>query len=175
MFRVTVFVSNLALLTFALILYHGAFLAGHITRVGSMMLLAPLLTLFLCMTERKISAVRVLALIVNGALLLLSGWVYYGTTHLLVKNGKADPAAYVLVFISLLLAATAARSKGKMAGAAYIALLAVSAAFGLNCHVYGMWRQEFNAAVLGFIVLISGLNIFFAFSVNGRGKRKANA
>lgn len=154
---------NAVVLACAAILFHRPFLSGHITWIGSLVILSALLPLAYCLVGRMPRFLKYLGALLNAIFLLNCGYAVVGTVHMLAKTGALDWRFFVMAGALWAFSLAGVFSKtdrtGKMwAGSLNIALCVIGA-LALYVRSASAWMPWMTAVLFAAFIAVAGLNI----------------
>ena len=162
MLRKYLILPNVVVLVCAVILFHGSFLSGHITWIGSLLILSPLLPLIYFLTGRMQRYIRYFAALLNAILFFNAGYAFYGTMNMLIKRNAFD--ALFIILVGVLLASSLGMLFLKMGKANIFcavllnALLCSLGLLGLHIRAASSWMPWMTALLFAVLIVVSGLN-----------------
>ena len=155
---------NVAVLVCSVMLFHGSFLSGHITWIGSLLILSPLLPLMYCLLGLMPRYVRYFAALLNAILFFNVGYAFFGTMSMLLKRGEIEVfyiiALDVLWACSLGMVFLRARKMNAICALLLNGILCTLGLLGLYVRAASGWTPWMTALLFGVLISVSGLNAY---------------
>lgn len=163
MSRKYLILPNAVVLACAIILFQRAFLSGHITWIGSLVTLSPLLPLVYCLAGRMPRWLRYATALLNAILFFSCGYAFIGLANMLIRMKTPGGWPFLLAGGLWLLALGAVFPKSPKANAA--CAIALNGAYcalgllGLYARSASAWQPWMTAVLFGALIAAAGLNV----------------
>lgn len=159
-------VPNALLLACTVYMFHGMLLSGHITRTALLLILSAGLPLVYGLGVHGWKGLAATAALLNVALSAMAAYACWGTMNLLLKNGEAGVGVFLALgavwtaALGVVYFSDASTVKNNIAVALWTGVLCLLAVGGWYGHRAAHWAPWMNAALLGSILAVAGVNVY---------------